>query len=69
MVAGRRGDKDAEIVALQMEPSQLRIADVSAFGPKGLAGAEIPEKAGLVTDSSGIDRMRYLTTLRVQCTT
>jgi len=56
--AGRRGDKDAEIVALQMEPSQLRIADVSAFGPKGLAGAEIPEKAGLVTDSSGIDRMR-----------
>jgi len=59
-IAGRNGDEEAEILALQMEPAQLRIADVYAYGPKGLPGAEIPEKAVLIPDSSGVPRMRIV---------
>jgi septum site-determining protein MinC len=46
--AGCRGDNQARIVALQLRPLQLRIADVVARGPQGSPPAGLAEQARLV---------------------
>ncbi|SBO43467.1 septum site-determining protein MinC [Cyanobium sp. NIES-981] len=46
--AGCRGDSQALIVALQLQPLQLRIADAVARGPKGTPPAGLAEQASLV---------------------
>lgn len=46
--AGCRGDSQARIVALQLRPLQLRIADVVARGPQGSPPAGLAEQASLV---------------------
>ncbi|MCP9929100.1 septum site-determining protein MinC [Cyanobium sp. CH-040] len=46
--AGCRGDTEARIVALQLRPLQLRIADVVARGPEDSPPAGMAEQASLV---------------------
>lgn len=46
--AGSRGDRDARIVALQLRPLQLRIAEAVARGPEDLPPAGFCEEAVLV---------------------
>jgi septum site-determining protein MinC len=45
--AGRQGDRGARIVALQLQPLQLRIADVVARGPEERPPAGLAEQARL----------------------
>lgn len=45
--AGRRGDRGARIVALQLRPLQLRIADLVARGPEEPPPAGLAEEARL----------------------
>lgn len=45
--AGNRGDRSARIVALQLRPLQLRIADAVARGPEDLPPAGLAEQASL----------------------
>jgi septum site-determining protein MinC len=45
--AGRRGDREARIVALQLRPLQLRIADLVARGPEEPPPAGLAEEARL----------------------
>ncbi len=53
--AGVAGDRNARIVALQLRPLQLRIADVVARGPDGLPPAGLAEQALLVEGEIRID--------------
>jgi septum site-determining protein MinC len=53
--AGRRGDDQATIVALQMRPLQLRIASAVARGPDELPIAGLCEEARLVNGEIRID--------------
>ena len=53
--AGAGGDKGARIVALQLRPLQLRIADVVARGPEGLPPPGLAEQARLVAGEIRID--------------
>lgn len=53
--AGVAGDRDARIVALQLRPLQLRIADVVARGPEGLPPPGLAEQALLVQGEIRID--------------
>ncbi len=53
--AGVAGDKGARIVALQLRPLQLRIADVVARGPEGLPPPGLAEQALLVEGEIRID--------------
>ncbi len=53
--AGVAGDSDARIVALQLRPLQLRIADVVARGPEGLPPQGLAEQALLVEGEIRID--------------
>ena len=53
--AGVAGDRDARIVALQLRPLQLRIADVVARGPEGLPPPGLAEQALLVEGEIRID--------------
>jgi septum site-determining protein MinC len=46
--AGCRGDRQARIVALQLRPLQLRIADAVARGPEELPPAGLAEQAVLL---------------------
>lgn len=46
--AGTAGDVEARIVALQLRPLQLRIADAVARGPEGVPPEGLAEEAGLV---------------------
>lgn len=46
--AGCAGNRDARIVALQLRPLQLRIADAVARGPEGLPPEGLAEEANLV---------------------
>ena len=46
--AGRRGDRSARIVALQLQPLQLRIADAVARGPEDKPTAGLAEQAVLM---------------------
>jgi septum site-determining protein MinC len=46
--AGAAGDRDARIVALQLRPLQLRIADAVARGPEDLPPPGLAEQARLV---------------------
>ncbi|MFM7285828.1 MAG: septum site-determining protein MinC, partial [Cyanobium sp.] len=48
--AGSLGDPTAKIVALQLRPLQLRIADAVARGPEDLPPAGLAEQAVLVGD-------------------
>jgi septum site-determining protein MinC len=45
--AGRRGDREARVVALQLRPLQLRIADLVARGPEEAPPAGLAEEARL----------------------
>ena len=53
--AGCRGDQRARIVALQLRPLQLRIADVVARGPEEPPPAGFAEEARLVDGAIRID--------------
>ncbi len=53
--AGVVGDKGARIVALQLRPLQLRIADVVARGPEGLPPPGLAEQARLEEGEIRID--------------
>lgn len=53
--AGCRGDRNARIVALQLRPLQLRIAEVVARGPEDAAAAGMAEQAHLVDGVIQID--------------
>ncbi len=53
--AGVAGDRNARIVALQLRPLQLRIADVVARGPDGLPPPGLAEQALLVEGEIRID--------------
>jgi septum site-determining protein MinC len=53
--AGVAGDRNARIVALQLRPLQLRIADVVARGPEGLPPPGLAEQALLVEGEIRID--------------
>jgi len=53
--AGVAGNRDARIVALQLRPLQLRIADVVARGPEGLPPPGLAEQALLVEGEIRID--------------
>jgi septum site-determining protein MinC len=53
--AGVAGDRGARIVALQLRPLQLRIADVVARGPEGLPPPGLAEQARLVEGEIRID--------------
>lgn len=53
--AGCRGDQRARIVALQLRPLQLRIADVVARGPEEPPPAGLVEEAKLVDGAIRID--------------
>ena len=46
--AGCRGEQDARIVALQLRPLQLRIADAVARGPEDLPVVGVAEQAELI---------------------
>lgn len=46
--AGADGDQEARIVALQLRPLQLRIADAVARGPEGVPPAGLAEEAVLL---------------------
>jgi septum site-determining protein MinC len=53
--AGRSGDRTASIVALQLHPLQLRIADLVARGPEEAPPLGLAEKAHLVDGNIQID--------------
>ena len=53
--AGREGDRKARIVALQLRPLQLRIADVVARGPDDLPQVGLAEQARLDGDDIVIE--------------
>ncbi len=53
--AGVAGDRNARIVALQLRPLQLRIADMVARGPEGLPPPGLAEQALLVEGEIRID--------------
>ena len=53
--AGREGDRRARIVALQLRPLQLRIADVVARGPDDLPQVGLAEQARLDGDAIVIE--------------
>ena len=53
--AGCRGDRSARIVALQLRPLQLRIADAVARGPEDVPAAGQAEEAHLVDGEIRID--------------
>jgi septum site-determining protein MinC len=53
--AGRSGDRSATIVALQLHPLQLRIADLVARGPAEAPPPGLAEKAHLVGGAIQID--------------
>lgn len=53
--AGVAGDRNARIVALQLRPLQLRIADMVARGPEGLPPSGLAEQALLVDGEIRID--------------
>ncbi len=53
--AGCNGDTDARIVAMQLRPLQLRIADVVARGPEEPPPAGLAEEARLVDGAIRID--------------
>jgi septum site-determining protein MinC len=53
--AGCRGDRSARIVALQLRPLQLRIAEVVARGPEDTPAAGMVEQAHLVDGVIQID--------------
>ena len=53
--AGCHGDRNARIVALQLRPLQLRIAEVVARGPADTAAAGMAEEAHLVDGVIQID--------------
>jgi septum site-determining protein MinC len=53
--AGIRGNRDARIVALQLRPLQLRIADAVARGPQDLPPPGLAEQARLVEGEIRID--------------
>jgi septum site-determining protein MinC len=53
--AGRRGDRGARIVAMQLRPLQLRIADVVARGPQDFPPDGLAEEARLVGGEIRID--------------
>jgi septum site-determining protein MinC len=53
--AGVSGNREARIVALQLRPLQLRIADVVARGPEGLPPPGLAEQALLVEGEIRID--------------
>jgi septum site-determining protein MinC len=53
--AGSQGDRSARIVALQLRPLQLRIADAVARGPEDLPPAGLAEQAEL---EEGIIRLK-----------
>lgn len=53
--AGVAGDRSARIVALQLRPLQLRIADMVARGPEGLPPPGLAEQALLVEGEIRID--------------
>lgn len=52
--AGCRGDRSARVVALQLRPLQLRIADAVARGPEDLPPAGFCEEAVLTDDGIAI---------------
>jgi septum site-determining protein MinC len=56
--AGRRGDRGARIVALQLRPLQLRIADLVARGPEDPPPAGLAEEALLEGDEIRIEPAR-----------
>lgn len=56
--AGRHGDRNTRIVALQLRPVQLRIADVVARGPEELPPAGMAEEARIVEGTIHIDPAR-----------
>lgn len=53
--AGSRGDRSARIVALQLRPLQLRIAEIVARGPTEPPPAGLVEQARLVDDTIRIE--------------
>jgi septum site-determining protein MinC len=53
--AGRQGDREARIVAMQLRPLQLRIADAVARGPEDLPPDGLVEEARLVEGEIRID--------------
>ena len=53
--AGRHGNREARIVAMQLRPLQLRIADVVARGPEEPPPAGLAEQARLVEGTIHID--------------
>ena len=53
--AGREGDRQAKIVALQLRPLQLRIADIVARGPEDLPQLGLAEQARLDGDDIVIE--------------
>jgi septum site-determining protein MinC len=53
--AGVTGDRQARIVALQLRPLQLRIADAVARGPEDLPPPGLAEEARLVDGEIRID--------------
>ena len=53
--AGCQGDAEARIVALQLRPLQLRIADAVARGPEGTPPAGLAEEARIVDGVIQID--------------
>jgi septum site-determining protein MinC len=53
--AGRQGDRSARIIALQLRPLQLRIADAVARGPEETPAAGQAEEARLVDGEIRID--------------
>ncbi|KAK3246530.1 hypothetical protein CYMTET_43936 [Cymbomonas tetramitiformis] len=55
--AGMNGEKGASILALEMQPTQLQIADVVAYGPTSPA-ASVPEKAVVEIDGTSRPRIR-----------
>ena len=58
--AGCDGDRQARIVALQLRPLQLRIADVVARGPAAIPPPGLSEEARLQGDAIEIDPARPL---------
>ena len=48
--AGKTGDKQAKIIALQLRPLQLRIADAIARGPEEDPQPGLTEEARLLGD-------------------
>ncbi|MED5384431.1 MAG: septum site-determining protein MinC [Cyanobacteriota bacterium] len=53
--AGREGDRNARIVALQLRPLQLRIADIVARGPEDVPQLGLAEQARLDGDDIVIE--------------